>query len=253
MLNLGRALLDLPETPPPPARPVDGVIFDSAEGLRLSVIVPAYNEARTIRETLDRLAAVPAVWEVVVVDDGSTDGTREILARRAGVTFIAHLRNSGKGAAVRTGLGRVTGDVVVVQDADAEYDPRDLSRLHERMQAGAAAVYGSRCLHRPDSPRWHTLGNRFLTFLSNLLLGQHLTDMETCYKMLRVDLARRLPLTCRGFGFEPEVTAALAARGVRIVEVPIRYRHRTYSEGKKIGWRDAFRALAVLLHRRIGR
>jgi glycosyltransferase involved in cell wall biosynthesis len=211
---------------------------------------------RTVLPLLAALSAVPAVSQVVVVDDGSTDGTREALtkAEAAGsYALVLHDRNRGKGAAIRTGLARASGEVVVVQDADLEYDPHELPRLLAEIQAGADVVYGSRYLNRPDSPAWHTFGNRILTFLSNLLLGLHLTDMETCYKMMRTDLLRSVPLRCDGFGFEPEVTAALAIRGIGIREVPIRYRHRSYSDGKKIGWKDAFRSLAILIQRSLTR
>jgi glycosyltransferase involved in cell wall biosynthesis len=214
---------------------------------RLSVVVPAFNEAGTIRDVLDRLRAVPVVTQIVVVDDGSTDGTAGLLAGEARIEIVRHDRNRGKGASIRTGLSRVTGDVVVVQDADLEYDPRDFGRMMESLaRSGADAVYGSRYLGRPEAERWHTLANRALTLLSNWMTGLHLTDMETCYKMVRTGIARRLRLCCDGFGIEPELTARLAHRGARIVEVPVSYRRRGYSEGKKIGLPDAFRTVLAI-------
>ncbi len=218
-------------------------------GLRLSVVMPVFNEARTIRESIERVRAVPIDLELVVVDDHSIDGTREILAqlRDAGwiETLIFHDRNKGKGSAIRSAIPHLTGDVFVVQDADLEYDPQELPRLMEPIAAGHAdAVFGSRFL---GSPRrvlyfWHRVGNGVLTLLSNMLTNLNVSDMETCYKMVRVDLLRTLPLRSTRFGIEPELTARLAQAGARVYEVPISYRGRTYAEGKKIGWKDGVAA-----------
>jgi glycosyltransferase involved in cell wall biosynthesis len=186
--------------------------------------------------------------EIIVVDDCSTDGTRDILKAEIEPLVsrvIYHPINCGKGAALRTGFAAATGDAVIVQDADLEYDPRELPRLMEPILDGRAdAVFGSRFLGGPHRVLyfWHSLGNRLLTLLSNMLTDLNLTDMETCYKMVRADLLKSLPLTTDRFGFEPELTARLAQAGARIYEVPISYSGRTYAEGKKIGWRDGLAA-----------
>jgi len=223
-------------------------------GLLLSVVVPVYNEERLVRASIERLRGVPLRMEVICVDDASSDGSGAVLAElhREGMVdrLVAHPRNRGKGAAVRAGIALATGDVVVVHDADLEYDPFDLPRLLEPIADGRAdAVYGSRFT---GSPRrvlyfWHRLGNGVLTLLSNMLTDLNLTDMETCYKMVRADLLRALPLRTRRFGIEPELTARLAQSQARIYEVPIRYDGRTYAEGKKIGWRDGMAALWHIL------
>ncbi|MFP3949267.1 MAG: glycosyltransferase family 2 protein, partial [Longimicrobiales bacterium] len=212
--------------------------------------MPAYNEARTVSEILHRLRGVPLNLEVIVVDDGSTDGTRTLLRKleEDGYvdTLVLHDENRGKGAALRTGFGRATGDVVVVQDADLEYDPRELPVLLEPILQGKAdAVYGSRFLGGPHRVLffWHSVGNRFLTLLSNMFTDLNLTDMETCYKMIRAPLLESLPLVADRFGFEPEVTARLAQAGARIYELPISYHGRSYAEGKKINWKDGVAAL----------
>ena len=226
-----------------------------AEGLpwdrvTVSVVVPAYNERATVEHLLRSLRSVPLRLQVIVVDDGSSDGTRDILSRLKAEGLIDELvfqeRNQGKGAALRTGFTRATGDVAVVQDADLEYDPRELPLLLAPILSGKAdAVYGSRFLGGPHRVLffWHSVGNRLLTLLSNMLTDVNLTDMETCYKMIRTDLLRTLPLTADRFGFEPEVTARLAQSGARIYELPISYHGRSYAEGKKIGWRDGVSAL----------
>jgi glycosyltransferase involved in cell wall biosynthesis len=224
------------------------------DGLRLSVLVPVYNEAATVEASLRRLRAVPLAMEIVCVDDASTDGTREVLERlRAeGVIdeLVVHPRNMGKGAAVRSAIPRATGDVIVIQDADLEYDPFDLPRLLEPIADGRAdAVFGSRFL---GSPRrvlyfWHRVGNGLLTLLSNMFTNLNLTDMETCYKMVRADLMKSLPLRSNRFGIEPELTARLAQAGARVYEVPISYHGRTYAEGKKINWKDGVAALWHIL------
>jgi glycosyltransferase involved in cell wall biosynthesis len=220
----------------------------------VSVVVPAFNERATAESMLRRLREVPLRLEVVVVDDGSTDGTRDVLhaLEAEGVvdTLVLHERNRGKGAALRTGFQRASGDVVVVQDADLEYDPVELPILLEPILLGRAdAVYGSRFAGGPHRVLlfWHSVGNRFLTLLSNMMTDLNLTDMETCYKMVRRDLLVTLPLTANRFGIEPEITARLAQSGARVYELPISYHGRSYAEGKKIGWRDGVSALWAIL------
>ncbi len=217
--------------------------------LVLSVLVPVYNEVATIEIILDQVRAVGVRKQVICVDDRSTDGTWEKLeALRASGRIDILLRqdvNRGKGAAIRTALAASTGNVVIVQDADLEYDPADWPALLEPIVDGRAdAVFGSRFLSGPHRVLyyWHSVGNWLLTLLSNMATNLNLTDMETCYKAIRGDLARSLLLTSDRFGFEPEVTARLARANVRIFEVPISYSGRTYSEGKKIGWRDGVAA-----------
>ena len=222
-------------------------------GFRLSVVIPVFNEAATILNVIEQVRAVPLPAEVIVVDDCSTDGTRDALERlrgTEGLQLILKPRNEGKGAAVRDGFRAATGDVVVVQDADLEYDPRDLPALVRPIVQGEAdVVFGSRFLdHEPqDRSLPHRLVNRVLTQCSNWFTGLRLTDMETCYKVVRRDLLRELPLRQDRFGFEPEVTAKLARRTRRVVERPVRYRPRGYTEGKKIGVRDAFNAVYCIV------
>jgi glycosyltransferase involved in cell wall biosynthesis len=218
--------------------------------LVVSVLVPAYNEGATVARVFERLAGVPLRLEVIAVDDGSSDDTGrqlDALAARGKVhRVIHHAANRGKGAAIRTAIAAATGDVMVVQDADLEYDPADLPLLLAPIADGRAdAVYGSRFLGGPHRVLlfWHSVGNRLLTLLSNMLTDLNLTDMETCYKMVRADLMRRLTLTSDRFGFEPELTAQLARARARIYELPISYAGRTYAEGKKINWRDGVAAL----------
>jgi len=214
----------------------------------LSVVVPVFNEAATVREILARVRASPVGKEIVVVDDGSTDGTREILAKESGddLRVILHERNRGKGAALRTGFEAARGQIVIVQDADLEYDPAEYGVLLGPILDGRAdAVFGSRFLGGPHRVLYfrHRLGNAFLTFCSNLASNLNLTDMETCYKAVRRDVLQSITLCEDRFGFEPEVTHKLARAGARIYEVPISYSGRTYEEGKKIGWKDGVRAL----------
>jgi glycosyltransferase involved in cell wall biosynthesis len=235
------------ETLPPP------VELDLPADFRLSIVVPVYNECSTIRAILAKLLQLDLPTEIIVVDDGSTDGTREQLQQLQGlpnVRIILKPVNAGKGAALRTGFDHVTGDVVLVQDADLEYDPRDIPRLLQPILSGAVdVVYGSRFLQRhwTGSSLMHRLGNRMLTAASNLTTGLRLTDMETCYKVFRADVLDQLTVRQDRFGFEPEVTAKLARRGLKFREVPIRYRARDWDAGKKIGMRDAINALFCIV------
>jgi glycosyltransferase involved in cell wall biosynthesis len=231
------------------ARPRERTPLDPA-ALRLSVLVPVYNERNTIETILDRVHQSPVQKEIICVDDCSTDGTRERLIELESAGYIDRLIlqpvNGGKGRAIRTALAASTGDIVIVQDADLEYDPQDWPALLQPIIDGKAdACFGSRFLGGPHRVLyyWHSIGNSLLTMLSNMLTNLNLTDMETCYKAVRGDLARSLVLTSDRFGFEPEMTARLAQRDARIYEVPISYAGRTYAEGKKISWRDGVAAL----------
>jgi len=218
--------------------------------MKLSVIIPIYNEKNTVLELLRRVEAVPLSLdkEIIVVDDFSTDGTREVLGGlgRPDIKVLFHAKNMGKGSALRTGFSEATGDIVLVQDADLEYDPAEYPGLLAPILDGRAdVVYGSRFLGGPHRVLffWHSVGNRFLTSLSNVVTNLNLTDMETCYKVFRGDVLRKLSLKSRRFGFEPEVTIKVAKLKCRIYEVPISYAGRNYSEGKKIGWKDGVAAL----------
>ncbi|NUM54523.1 MAG: glycosyltransferase family 2 protein [Candidatus Hydrogenedentes bacterium] len=225
--------------------------------MKLSIVIPAYNEAETIRQVIDRVRAAPYETQIIVVDDASTDATSERLDSVAGdgsLEVIRHTRNLGKGAALRTGFARVTGDIVIIQDADLEYDPQDYPKLLEPLLDGRAdVVYGSRFLGGPHRVLlfWHSVGNRFLTLLSNALTNINLTDMETCYKAFRADILKDVTFKSERFGFEPEFTAKVAKRGYRIYEVPISYSGRGYSEGKKITWKDGVAALYFILRYRL--
>ncbi|HET7297033.1 MAG TPA: glycosyltransferase family 2 protein [Gemmatimonadales bacterium] len=218
----------------------------------LSVVVPAYNEVETVEALLRRLGEVPLTLEVIAVDDASTDGTGPLLDRLAAQGLvhqvIHHPVNRGKGAAYRSGIAAATGHVIVPQDADLEYNPGELPTLLEPIRDGRAdAVYGSRFQGGPRRVLffWHSVGNRLLTLVSNMFTNLNLTDMETCYKLVRADLLKSLPLTAERFGIEVELTARLVQARARIWELPISYSGRTYAEGKKITWRDG---LAALLH-----
>jgi glycosyltransferase involved in cell wall biosynthesis len=218
----------------------------------LSVVMPAFNERGTIEEILRRVAAVPIRTQIIVVDDCSTDGTRDILTRlqpELGFTLLLQERNMGKGAALRRGFEAVRGDLVVIQDADLEYSPEEFPSLIELICQGRAdVVYGSRFLGRHRVFLFtHYAGNRFLTLLTNVLYNTMLTDMETCYKVMRTEVLRSMTLRSNGFGIEPELTAKIFKRGYRVYEVPITYDGRGYDEGKKINWRDGVVALWVLL------
>lgn len=230
--------------------------------MKLSIIVPAYNEAKTIHMILEKLCGVTligqAVKEITVVNDCSKDGTEEAVKAfidahpDTDIKYIAHPVNKGKGAAIRTGIENATGDYVIVQDADLEYDPNEFNLMLKPVLDGFAdVVYGSRFLG--GNPHrilffWHSIGNKFLTFLSNAFTNLNLTDMETCYKMFRADIIKNINLVENRFGFEPEVTAKIArTKNIRIYEVGISYYGRTYAEGKKINWKDGFRALWCII------
>jgi glycosyltransferase involved in cell wall biosynthesis len=223
----------------------------------VSVLVPAYNEGATIVAVLERVAEkVPFRTEVIVVDDGSTDGTPDLAESVAGTIVIRHERNRGKGAAVRTGIARSTGDIVLIQDADLEYDPGDIPRLLDPLTRGVAdVVYGSRL--RGGEPQrahlfWHYAGNKFLSLLTGVLYNTTLSDMEVGYKAFTGDLIRSIELVSEDFAIEPEMTAKLLRRKVRVYEVPISYYGRTFEEGKKITWRDGFKAITTLVRFRFG-
>jgi len=224
----------------------------------LSIVIPAYNEEQTIETILRRVSAMPLPHEIIVVDDCSQDSTRDKLRALEAcrdLTVIYHPENRGKGAALGTGFQRARGKVVVIQDADLEYDPRDLPKVvRPIVEDRADAVYGSRFLHDvPQDPSaFHRFGNALLTKTSNLFTRLRLTDMETCYKAFRRDVLSSIPLRQNRFGFEPEITAKLARRRARMVEVPIRYQARSYEEGKKIGLRDAFSAFYCILRYGLG-
>ncbi len=242
--------------------------------MKLSIIIPAYNEIETIEEIVAQVRAVSLdvrVWldhanektvrlerELVIVDDGSTDGTRqflETLRDEPDINVIYHKANQGKGGAVWTGLQQSTGDICLIQDADLEYDPRDYPKLLQPiLESRTLVVYGSRFRGGPTKAMffWHMVGNRFLTFVTNVLYNTILTDMETCYKVFTQNVAKRLHLKARGWGFDPEITAQILLMKYRIYEVPISYSGREFNEGKKISWKDGFTVLWTLLKYRVG-
>lgn len=229
--------------------------------MKLSVIIPCYNERDTILSIVEAVRAAPVTEkEIIIVDDCSKDGTREILEQQVRPLVdkvILHDVNRGKGAALRTGFREATGDVVIVQDADLEYDPQEYPLLLQPIAEGKAdVVYGSRFMgggpHRVVY-FWHMVGNKFLTLLSNMFTNINLTDMETCYKMFRREIIQSITIEEDRFGFEPEITAKIARKGCRIFEVGISYYGRTYAEGKKIGWRDGFRAIYAILKYNLAR
>jgi glycosyltransferase involved in cell wall biosynthesis len=223
--------------------------------MKLSVVIPCYNEVETIYEIVQRVRSIEVNdLEIIIVDDASTDGTRKVLEEKVKPLvgkIIFQPQNMGKGAALRTGFQKANGDVVVVQDADLEYDPRNIPDMLKHIENGNAdVVFGSRFMG--GNPHrvlyfWHSMGNKFLTFLSNMFTNLNLTDMETCYKMFRREIVQTITIEENRFGFEPEITAKIARGKNRIYEIGISYFGRTYAEGKKIGWKDGFRAIYAIL------
>ena len=228
--------------------------------MKLSILIPVYNEKKTILDLLELVGNVEIDKEIVLVDDCSDDGTTQILKENFGnekgeIRVFYHETNKGKGAAIRTALSHAAGDYVIVQDADLEYSPHDMVEMAATAErSGVEAVYGSRFLATWKTTSFvHYAINSFLTRLTNVLFGGHLTDMETCYKMIRTDIMKSLEIKANRFEFEPEVTAKLLIKGIKIVEVPVSYRGRSYDEGKKIGWRDGLEAISTLFRIKFNR
>ena len=227
---------------------------DSMSGMLLSVVMPVYNEVNTIEEIVSRVLSVDLNIELIIVDDCSTDGTREKLFKMpllSNLTIFYPMPNQGKGVALREGFKHVSGDYVIIQDADLEYDPNEYHKLLEPVKKdNADVVYGSRFIGG-DSHRvlyfWHSLGNKFITLLSNMFTNLNLTDIETCYKLIRTDVLRKINIEQNRFGFEPEITAKLSKMNLKIYEVGISYYGRSYDEGKKIGWKDGFIAIYCII------
>jgi glycosyltransferase involved in cell wall biosynthesis len=224
----------------------------SIPAVKLSIVIPVFNEKDTIEAILDRIEQTGFDKEIIVVDDGSTDGTREILKGRCEgkCKILYHPENQGKGAALQTGFDEVSGDIVIIQDADLEYDPADYGKLIDPILRGKAdVVFGSRFLGGPHRVLffWHFMGNKALTLFSNMLNNINLSDMETCYKVFKSDILKNLRFRSKRFGFEPEFTAKVARRRLKIFEIPISYYGRTYEEGKKITWKDGISALYCII------
>ena len=223
---------------------------------KISVIVPVYNEKKTIKTLLERVKAValPLEKEIIVVDDGSGDGSTEILKNVDGIRLIHHTKNKGKGAAVKTGLSHATGDIIIIQDGDLEYDPQDYKELIKPiLENKAKVVYGSRMLNKKNKNHSSTsfyLGGITLSFLTNILYSSHITDEPTCYKTFRADIIKTIALESDGFEFCPEVTAKILKKGIKIYEVPIAYNPRSVKDGKKLNWKDGWRAIFTLLKHR---
>ena len=223
--------------------------------MKLSIIMPVYNEKSTIKEIIHRIKNVPIDKEIIIADDCSTDGTREILRKlqseeydKGEIKIIYHEKNMGKGWAIRTALKYVSGEIVIIQDADLEYEPEDYPRLIEPIVSGeASVVYGPRSLGKKISYLSFYLGGQFLSFLTNILYGSHITDEATCYKVFRADVIKGINLKCERFEFCPEVTAKLLKKGYKIYEVPIHYYPRSIKEGKKINWKDGLEAIWTLI------
>lgn len=230
------------------------LVLDFEKTLKLTVIIPCFNEVKTVRKVLQRVLNVELADEIIIVDDGSTDGTLDVLAgiekeALPGVRVVYHEHNQGKGAAVVTGFRAATGDVLLIQDADFEYDPRDYPVLLRPIEEGVSpVVYGSRFLGGPRKAMnfWNMVANKGLTLATNILYNAILSDMETCYKVFRADVVKNMKIRARGFEFEPEVTAKVLKQRIRIYEVPISYNGREWDEGKKIKWYDAPKALWAL-------